>query len=94
MAEQTEQENAPVEDEQEPTAAAEEPAADEAGAEDSGMAGAVDDRAAQLTGSAGAADTDSEVANNRGAVAHAEAHLEDVDLESDRETLKNIQKGM
>ncbi|MEA2217548.1 MAG: hypothetical protein QOJ35_174 [Solirubrobacteraceae bacterium] len=93
MAEQAEQASAEVEDEQ-PTAAAEEPAADEAGTEDSGMAGAVDDRAAELTGSAGAAATDAAVADNRGPVADAEAHLEDADLAADRETLKNIQQNM
>jgi hypothetical protein len=58
------------------------------------MADAVDDRAAQLTGSSGAAATESEVASNQGAVAEAEAHLEDVDLASDRDTLKKLQQSM
>lgn len=55
---------------------------------------AVDERAAQLTGAAGAAATDAPVASNVGAVAQAEAHLEEVDLGDDRETLKKIQRGM
>lgn len=58
------------------------------------MAGAVDDRAAQLTGAAGAAATDAPVADNRGAVAHAEDHLEDVDLGQEREALKKLQQQM
>jgi hypothetical protein len=63
--------------------------------QDEGMAGAVDDKAAELTGSAGAAATDSVVADNRGPVADAEAHLEEnTDLADDRETLKKIQQGM
>lgn len=63
--------------------------------QDEGIAGAVDDRAAELTGSAGAAATDLEAANNRGPVAHAEAHLEEkTDLADDRETLKKIQSQM
>ncbi len=59
-----------------------------------GMADAVDDRAAQLTGAAGAAETDSPVADNRGAVADAEAHLEETDLAEDRDTLKKLQSQM
>jgi hypothetical protein len=59
------------------------------------LVNAVDDRAAQLTGAAGAAETDAPVADNRGAVADAEAHLEEkVDLADDRETLKKIQASM
>ena len=58
------------------------------------MADAVDDRAAELTGSAGAAQTDSLVADNRGPVADAEAHLEETDLDEDRDTLKKIQSQM
>jgi hypothetical protein len=61
---------------------------------DSGVAGAVDDRAAQLMGSGGAAATDAPVADNSGAVAQAEEHLEDTNLADDRETLKKLQKSM
>lgn len=59
-----------------------------------GMADAVDDRAVQLMGSAGAAATDAPVADNSGAVAQAEEHLEDTNLADDRETLKKLQKQM
>jgi hypothetical protein len=59
-----------------------------------GLATAVDDRAAELTGSAGAAATDAPVADNRGPVADAEAHLEDVNLAEDREVLKKLQRQM
>jgi hypothetical protein len=58
------------------------------------MADAVDDRAAQLTGSEGAAATDSMFASSAGAVADAEAHLEETDLQEDRDTLKKIQSQM
>ncbi len=58
------------------------------------MADAVDDRAAELTGAAGAAQTESLVADNRGPVAEAEAHLEETDLAEDRDTLKKIQASM
>jgi hypothetical protein len=58
------------------------------------VADAVDDRASELTGSAGAAQTDAPVADNRGAVAQAEQHLDDANLDSDRDTLDKIQKGM
>jgi len=34
------------------------------------------------------------VADNRGAVAEAEEHLDDANLDSDRDTLKKIQGGM
>ena len=63
-------------------------------AQDDALTDAVDDRAAELTGSAGAAQTDSPVADDTGAVASAEQHLQDTDLASDRDTLANIQKGM
>ena len=66
----------------------------EASQEESGMAGAVDDRAAELMGSQGAAQTDAPVADNRGAVAQAEEHLEDTNLAEDRETLKKLQSKM
>ena len=82
----TEQEAAQA-DETAETTAQEDPA-------DSGMADAVDDRASQLMGSAGAAPTDAPVADNRGAVAQAEEHLEDTNLADDRETLKKLQKDM
>jgi hypothetical protein len=59
-----------------------------------GVADAVDDRASELTGSAGAAQTDSPAADNRGAVAQAEQHLDDANLDSDRDTLKKIQGDM
>ncbi len=59
-----------------------------------GLADAVDDRAAQLTGSEGAAATDSMFASSAGAVADAEAHLEETDLSEDRDTLKKIQSQM
>jgi hypothetical protein len=59
-----------------------------------GMADAVDDRAAELTGSEGAAQTESLVGDNRGPVAEAEAHLEETDLDEDRDTLKKIQSQM
>ena len=58
------------------------------------MADAVDDRAAELTGAAGAAATESTVADNRGPVADAEAHLEETDLAEDRDTLKKLQARM
>lgn len=61
---------------------------------DSGLVDAVDDRAAELMGSAGAASTDAPVADNSGAVAQAEEHLEDTNLADDRETLKKLQKSM
>ena len=68
----------------------------EASQEEAGMAGAVDDRAAELTGAQGAAQTDSLIAgaDNRGAVAQAEEHLEDANLADDRETLKKLQGNM
>ncbi len=83
----------------EPTAEADDSAAaadagDDAGTEESSMAGAVDDRASQLTGSEGAAQADTGDADNRGAVADAEAHLDDANLDQDRETLKQLQKDM
>ena len=59
-----------------------------------GLADAVDDRAAELTGSEGAAATDSAVRDSAGAVAEAEAHLEETDLSEDRDTLKKIQSQM
>jgi len=59
-----------------------------------GVADAVDDRASELTGSGGAAQTDAPVADNSGAVAQAEQHLEETNLSEDRDTLKKIQKGM
>jgi hypothetical protein len=59
-----------------------------------GLADAVDDRAAELTGSAGTAATDSVFADSRGAVADAEAHLEETDLAEDRDTLKKLQSQM
>lgn len=59
-----------------------------------GMADAVDNRAAELMGSAGAAATDSPVPDSSGAVADAEAHLEQTDLDEDRDTLKKIQSQM
>jgi len=62
--------------------------------QDDGLVDAVDDRAAELTGSSGAAETDAPVASNRGAVASAEGHLDDTNLDSDRATLKKIQDGM
>lgn len=68
-----------------------EPAVD---SEQAGMADAVDDRAAALTGSQGAAETAAPVADNSGAVAHAEEHLDDTNLDSDREMLKKLQQGM
>lgn len=58
------------------------------------LADAVDDRAAELTGAAGAAATESPVADNRGPVADAEAHLEETDLADDRDTLKKLQSQM
>jgi hypothetical protein len=73
--------------------AAEAPAG-EAPSEEAGMANAVDDRAAQLTGAGGASATDAPVASNAGAVAAAEEHLDDVDLNADREALKKLQKQM
>jgi hypothetical protein len=70
-------------------------AQDDVDAGTAGMADAVDDRAAQLTGSDGAAATDAPVSEvNRGAVEKAEEHLDDTNLSDDRETLKNLQKGM
>jgi len=63
-------------------------------AEQDGVADAVDDRAAELTGSQGASETDAPVADNRGAVADAEAHLDDTNLNEDRETLKKLQKDL
>lgn len=63
-------------------------------AQDDGLVDAVDERAAELTGSAGAAQTDAPVADNRGAVSNAEGHLDDANLDSDRETLKKVQDGM
>lgn len=66
-----------------------------ADAGDAGLVDAVDDKAAQLTGSSGAAATDAPVADNRGAVAQAEQHLDEkTDLADDRETLKKLQKSM
>lgn len=61
---------------------------------DDGLVDAVDDRAAQLTGSQGAGNTDAPVASNSGAVAQAEAHLDEADLADDRDVLKKLQKGM
>ncbi|MGI8731560.1 MAG: hypothetical protein ACR2LK_16515 [Solirubrobacteraceae bacterium] len=58
-----------------------------------GLVDAVDDRAAELTGGEGAQDTDAPVASNSGAVANAEAHLEETDLADDREVLKKLQGG-
>jgi hypothetical protein len=71
-----------------------EAAADEAPSEEAGLANAVDDRAAQLTGAGGASETDAPVASNAGAVAAAEEHLDDVDLNADREALKKLQRRM
>lgn len=62
--------------------------------EEAGLANAVDDRAAQLTGAEGAASTDAPVADNRGPVANAEAHLDDTDLSDDRDVLKKLQQDM
>ena len=60
------------------------------------LADAVDDRAAELTGSAAAADAaDPVIADSAGAVAEAEAHLEEnTDLAEDRDTLKKLQSQM
>jgi hypothetical protein len=69
-------------------------AAGDAPSEEAGLANAVDDRAAQLTGAGGASSTDAPVASNAGAVAAAEEHLDDVDLNADREALKKLQKQM
>jgi hypothetical protein len=69
-------------------------ATDEAPSEEAGLANAVDDRAAQLTGAGGASETDAPVASNAGAVAAAEEHLDDVDLNADREALKKLQSRM
>lgn len=66
----------------------------EAPSEEAGLANAVDDRAAELTGGGGASATEAPVASNAGAVAAAEEHLDDVDLNANREALKKIQKGM
>lgn len=66
----------------------------EADPAETGIAGAVDDRATELTGSQGAAATDAPVADNRGAVAQAEEHLDDTNLADDRETLKKLQSKM
>ncbi len=63
-------------------------------AQDDGLVDAVDDRAAELTGSAGASETESPVPDSSGAVAQAEGHLGDANLDSDRATLKKIQDGM
>jgi hypothetical protein len=99
----TDQEAAQADDEPETEAAAgadEEPGTDaEAGADvdsdGSGMADAVDDRAAELTGAQGAQEGDSPISEvNAGAVAAAEGHLGDTNLDDDRETLKKLQKGM
>ena len=59
-----------------------------------GVADAVDDRASELTGSSGASQTDAPVADNSGAVAQAEDHLDEANLDSDRNTLKKIQDAM
>jgi hypothetical protein len=82
--------------EQEAAQVDEAPDAATAGApsEEAGLANAVDDRAAQLTGASGATETDAPVASNAGAVAAAEEHLDDVDLNADREALKKLQKRM
>ncbi len=66
----------------------------EAPSEEAGLANAVDDRAAELTGAGGASATEAPVASNAGAVAAAEEHLDDVDLNADREALKKLQKQM
>lgn len=66
----------------------------QAPSEEGALANAVDDRAAQLTGAGGAAATDAPVASNAGAVAAAEEHLEEVDLNADREALKRLQRSM
>ncbi len=66
----------------------------EAPSEEAGLANAVDDRAAELTGAGGASATEAPVASNAAAVAAAEEHLDDVDLNADREALKKIQRGM
>lgn len=61
---------------------------------EAGLANAVDDRAEELTGAEGAAETEAPVADNRGPVAQAEAHLDDTDLSGDRDVLKKLQKDM
>lgn len=66
----------------------------EAPTAEAGLANAVDDRASELTGAQGAESTDAPVADNRGAVANAEAHLDDTDLSDDRDALKKLQKDM
>lgn len=68
--------------------------AGEAQAGDDSLVDAVDDRAAELTGAAGAEATDAPIPSNAGAVADAEAHLEETDLTADRDTLKKIQSQM
>ncbi len=67
---------------------------DETPTAEAGLANAVDDRAAELTGAQGAGATDAPVSDNRGAVAQAEAHLDDTDLSDDRDVLKKLQQGM
>lgn len=62
--------------------------------DDDDVAAAVDEHAAALTGGEGAADTESPVEDNSGAVAEAEAHLDEVDLDQDRETLKKLQQDL
>lgn len=85
-----EQEAAQVDEEPEATA-------EDASAEDSGMADAVDNRAAELTGGGGGdgGGDDQPISEiNRPAVDAAAAHLDDTNLDADRETLKKIQKDM
>ena len=105
-----EQEAAQVEEEPEATAedataedtsaedsSAEDASSEDASSEDSGMADAVDNRAAELTGGGGGdgGDDDQPISEiNRPAVDAAAAHLDDTNLDADRETLKKIQKGM
>lgn len=88
--------------EEEPTAEAgeEEPdaaAAEDADSDEAGMADAVDSRAEEMTGGGGGgggADDQPISEINRGAVDAAAEHLDDANLDSDRETLKKIQKDM
>jgi hypothetical protein len=95
-----EHEAAQVDEEPEATAedaSAEEASAEDASAEDSGMADAVDNRAAELTGGSGGdgGGDDQPISEiNRPAVDAAAAHLDDTNLDADRETLKKVQKGM
>jgi hypothetical protein len=91
-----EQEAAQVDEE--PEATAEDASAEDASAEDGSMADAVDNRAAELTGGGSGGDgggDDQPISEiNRPAVDAAAAHLDDTNLDADRETLKKIQKDM